>query len=86
MRIGPLAPAGPRKIAMDVLKLVTMQRTTSTSCHTRFMLIVPKELAHGLSARGVMGEVLRLVEFVPVALLNEERAKLNAATKLQAQG
>jgi hypothetical protein len=69
---------------MDVLKLVTMQRTISTSCHTRFMLIVPKELAQRLTEKGWMHEVLRLVEFVPIALLNEERARLSAATKLQA--
>jgi hypothetical protein len=75
-----------RKIAMDVLKLVTMQRNISSSCHTRFMLIVPEELARRLAGKRWIHEALRLVEIVPVWLLNEERAKLNAATALQVQG
>ena len=86
LRIGPLAPGHVRKIALDVLKLVTMQRNVSSSCHTRFMLIVPEELAQRLTGKGWIHEALRLVEIVPVALLDEERAKLDTATMLQAQG
>jgi hypothetical protein len=86
MRIDPLSPGHVRKVAMDVLKLGTMQRSISACCHTRFKLIVPEELARRLAGKGWIHEALRLVEIVPVSLLNEERAKPNAATALQAQG
>jgi hypothetical protein len=36
--------------------------------------------------KGWIHEALQLVEIVPVALLDEERTKVNAATALQAHG
>ena len=86
MRIGSLTAGHLRKMAMDVLKLLAMQRAVSEQFAIRPILIVPEELSNRLRGRRWIIDALRMVEIVPIALLDEERVKLNAATELQAQG
>jgi hypothetical protein len=86
MRIGPLTAGHLRKMAMDVLKLIAMQRAVSAQCRVHAILIVPEELSKRLSGDRWIIDALRLVEIVSIALLDEERAQLNEATELQAQG
>ena len=85
-RIGELKSGHRRKLAMDVLKLVALVKAVPEPHRAVGLLVVPTELHERLKGEGWFIEALRLVEIIPIALLDDERTKLKKAASRQADG
>ena len=86
-RVGELKPGHWRKLSMDAFKLLALRHALSHGQDFRSILVVPKELAARLEGGGWFPVALRLAaEVIPVALLPNERTKLDDALALQSQG
>jgi hypothetical protein len=86
-RVGELKAGHRRKLALDALKLLALRHSLPNVQHIRFILVVPEELKSQLQGDGWFPIAIRLAaEVFPVALLEDERRRLNEATALQAKG
>jgi hypothetical protein len=86
-RVGQLKPGHRRKLAMDAFKLLALRHCLPHGQHFRSILVVPNELTARLEGDGWFPVALRLAaEVIPVALLPDERTKLDDALVLQSRG
>jgi hypothetical protein len=87
-RIGKLKPGHRRKIATDILKLISLRDEYGKENPPRLLLVVPEELAYQLEDDDWLSIVIRKekVEVFKVHLNNEQRNELLKVVKLQADG
>ena len=85
-RVGALAAGHRRKLAMDTLKLLSLRKALEGN-NVRCLMVVPEELGRELAGDGWFPTALRLnTEIIPIGLLEHEKKRLAAASKLQAEG
>lgn len=86
-RIGALKPGHRRKLAMDVLKLISLRSAAVDPNRLRCVLIIPEELEGQLTAKDWLSAAIRqAVELEIVKLTDEQRNMLKEAVNRQAAG
>jgi hypothetical protein len=86
-RIGKLKSGHRRKLGLDALKLLAIQRMLPNDKQIRCLLVVPSELKGQIEGDGWFPAALRLAaEITPIELLECERRKLVDACEQQALG
>ena len=87
VRVGKLKPGHRRKIATDILKLISLRGEFGKENPPRLQLIVPEELGPQLEDNDWLSIVIRNeVELVKVALNDKQRIELQQAVNRQADG
>jgi hypothetical protein len=87
VRIGKLKPGHRRKIATDILKLITLKDEFGKLSPSRLFLFVPEEIGSQLEGNDWLSLVIsKKIELVKVSLTDEQRLKLQNAIILQGEG
>ncbi len=86
-RVDKLKAGHRRKLAMDVLKLLSLRRAAADPKSLRGLLIVPEELDGQLQANDWFSEAIRqAVEVISIRLSDDQSHKLRKAVESQASG
>jgi hypothetical protein len=87
VRVGKLKPGHRRKIATDILKLISLKDEFGEDNPPHLLLVVPEELGPQLEGNDWLSLVIsKRIILVKVPLSDEQRLRLNNAVKLQADG
>jgi hypothetical protein len=86
-RIGKLKPGHRRKIATDILKLISLRDEFGKDNPPRLLLVIPEELGIQLEGDDWLSMVVRKeIELFKVPLRDEQRQILLEAVKRQGEG
>jgi hypothetical protein len=86
-RIGKLKPGHRRKIAADILKLISLKDEFGEDSSPCLLLVVPEDLGSQLEGSDWLSIVIRkTIRLIKVPLTDEQRHNLSDAVKLQAEG
>jgi len=86
-RIGKLKPGHRRKIATDILKLISLRDEFAIDNSPKLFLVVPEELGFQLEGDDWLSMVVRKeIELFKVPLRDEQRQILLEAIKRQGEG
>jgi hypothetical protein len=87
VRIGKLKPGHHRKIATDILKLISLKDEFGKRKPPRLLLIVPDEIGSQLEGKNWLSLVIsKRIELVKITLTDEQRLKLQNAIEWQGEG
>jgi hypothetical protein len=86
-RIGKLKPGHRRKIATDILKLISLKDEFGDDNSPFLLLVVPEELGSQLEGSDWLSIVIRkTIRLIKVPLTDEQRHNLSHAVKRQGEG
>lgn len=85
--VGKLKPGHRRKIATDILKLISLKDEFGKDDSTRLLLVVPEELGNQLEDNDWLSVIIsKKIELVKVHLNDEQHQRLIVAVKHQGEG
>jgi hypothetical protein len=86
-RAGELKAGHRRKLAMDILKLISLRGEIGDRKPLRLLMVVPEDLGKHLENNDWLSVVIRKeLELIRVTLSNEQHQSLREAVRRQAEG